>query len=474
MESIANSQLLTEAVRNTPQFSVPANLTGEIFMGDILDLKHLGANRLCQTIYDYRIDESMLTHAVFTGIANSGKTVAAMRFVAEASKIRRRRTGKRLRVIVLDTQNVWRTFARFVESERFRCWSVGKRDVDHIKLNVWKIPRGMQPKAWINCVIDIYCRAYGLLERGKKILENAVYRIYEREGVLDIQPNQPGWEEKVSEASAKVCFADVYWELKKDRERLLAQTADLATGEDGRRASYGQAMMELEAHDRLLLYLSCFGWASSVECELHGTTNGISVDELLSDDDVTVLESRGLECTFANFLFGVVAAGVYKYAESRDGGFLADGQYETAIVIEDANEVLIGADTAREMLLRDATGQGCESAPIPGQSVFDEMNEMMSRSAELGLYVVAITQKIADLPSAVVSNCGLLFAGRLMRPADISVVAKLIGQEMCMDGQGVKWWFPHFPIGWFVAQALHTGNGHRPEPVLVQIRRLDE
>lgn len=77
-----------------------------------------------------------------------------------------------------------------------------------------------------------------------------------------------------------------------------------------------------------------------------GCSDGIGIDDLIGDDDVTVLESKGLENTFKNFIFGVVASGFYKFALAHEGGYLAEDQYETVLVIEEANEVLTGSDTA--------------------------------------------------------------------------------------------------------------------------------
>lgn len=47
-----------------------------------------------------------------------------------------------------------------------------------------------------------------------------------------------------------------------------------------------------DAYARLLERLSCFAREYSIECKLYGTSDGIGIDDLIGDDDVTVLESK--------------------------------------------------------------------------------------------------------------------------------------------------------------------------------------
>lgn len=148
-----------------------------------------------------------------------------------------------------------------------------------------------------------------------------------------------------------------------------------------------------DAYARLLDRLSCFSRNYSIERQLFGTSDGIGIDELIGNDDVTVLESKGLENTFKNFVFGVITSGFYKFALAHEGGFLAEDQYETVLVIEEANEVLIGTDTA-------GSGGG-QQFGLSGQSEFEQI---LDQSAGYGLFIVAITQKIADMPSSIIAN----------------------------------------------------------------------
>ena len=69
-------------IQDIPKFRVPSMLKGEIYMGTILNPERYTFKNGYKTQFDYRIDEATLMHGFFTGASRSGKTVAAMRFIA--------------------------------------------------------------------------------------------------------------------------------------------------------------------------------------------------------------------------------------------------------------------------------------------------------------------------------------------------------------------------------------------------------
>lgn len=438
-------------VQDIPKFSVPSMLKGEIYMGTILNPERYTFKNGYRTQFDYRIPEEALLHGFFTGASRSGKTVAAMRFIAELSKVRRAKTGKRLRIVVLDPKQDWRTLARFVEPERFNFYSMGNVNFRPIKINPWKVPKGVWPQLWIDGIIDIYCRAYGLLERGKQMIAMVVYELYQEAGVFDACDKED-WKETVPELSKAVNFTAIYKRMEKAKIEL--ENPNSKTGRAGNDTR--------DAYARLLDRLSCFDREYSIERRLYGGSDGLGIDDLIGDDDVTVLESKGLENTFKNFIFGAITSGFYKYALAHEGGYLAEDQYETVVVIEEANEVLTGNDCA-------GTGGG-QQMGMSGQSEFEQI---LDQSAGYGMFIFAITQKIADMPSSIIANSGLVFAGRLKRPDDINTVVRAVGREERIDDRDLVKWFPRSPTGYFVCQTSRTSNFKDAEPILVQISRLN-
>lgn len=428
-----------------PKFAVPAGMNGEVYMGTVLNPDVYTCDRGYRTYHDYCINEERLMHGYVTGASRSGKTVTAMRFIAELSNVRRKRTGKRLRIVVLDPKQDWRALARFVEPERFNFYSLGNVKFRPIQINVWKIPKGVQPQIWIDGVIDIYCRAYGLLERGKQMIADIVYGLYQEAGVFEAC-NQEDWQDTVPELSRYVNFKKIYQKFESERDKLIGANKG---GNDTK-----------DAYARLLERLSCFSRDFSIESRLYGSSDGIGIDELIGDDEVTILESKGLENTFKNFIFGVVVSGFYKYALAHDGGFLAEDQYETVLVIEEANEVLTGNDTAG----------GNKQLSLSGESEFEQV---LDQSAGYGLFIFAITQKISDMPSSVIANAGIVFAGRLVRPDDKSVVIQAIAREERIDNRDIVKWFPRMPQGWFICQSARGTDFKAAEPVLVAIDAIN-
>lgn len=440
-------------VNDIPKFSVPGMLSGEIYMGNILSAERYTFNNGYATPHDYRIDEKELMHGFFTGASRSGKTVAAMRFVAELANVKRKETGKRLRIVCMDPKQDWRTLARFIDPDRFRFYSLGNASFRPVKINPFKIPYGVVPQTWIDGVIDIYCRAYGLLERGKQMMGETIYELYAEAGVFQV-PDSPNSKAVITELSKEVTFANVYKRMSQHKAALEDPSNPKGrAGNDTR-----------DAYARLLDRLQCFSREYSIEHKLFGTDDGIGIDELIGNDDVTILESSGLEKTFKNFIFGVITSGFYKYAKAHEGGYLARDQYETVLVIEEANEVLLGNDCA-------GSGSGKSTGlSVSGQSEFEEI---LDQSAGYGLFIIAITQKIADMPKSVIANSGLVFAGRLKIPDDINVVIRSIAREERYDDRDMVKWFPRMATGMFVCQRSRTFDFKEAEPILVQIARLN-
>lgn len=454
-------------IDDIPKFRVPGLMRGDIYMGTQLNAERYTLNNGYRTQFDYRINIDELMHAVFTGASRSGKTVAAMRFVRELANAKRSATNNRLRIVIMDPKQDWRGIARFVEPERFRFYSMGNTHFRPINMNPCKIPLGVEPQHWIDGLINIYCRAYGLLERGKQMLSDVFYDLYKDAGIFEESEarkfggaDSMDWKKEVSRRSGSVTFHKVY--KKMDQKRIELTAGGKKAGND-----------TIDAYARLLERLSCFNRPFSIEYRLFSAENdfdnpnsiglGMGVDELIGDDDITVFESFGLESTFANFIFGIITSGFYKVAKSYEKGFLHPSQYETVLVIEEANKVLTGNDTA-------GTGGGGGMATLSGQSEFEEI---LDQSAGYGLFIVAITQKISMMPSSIVANCGMFFLGKISHPDDVNLAVRMIGREERIDDRDVVKWLPKSPTGWFICRSNRGYDFRDAEPVLVQIEALN-
>jgi len=427
-----------------PKFAVPSMRPGEIYMGKVLSAERWTEEWGYATPFDYRVSSDEIMHGFFTGESRSGKTVAAMRFVAELANKVRRKSGKRMRIVCMDPKQDWRGLARFVEPERFKFYSLGNPEFLPINLNLCKIPKNVYPQQWVDGLIEIYCRAYGLGERGKAILSETFFELYDKAGVF-----VPNWREVASDRSQSITLPKIYQKMVETKRNL--------EGDNSKKGKIGNDVRD--AYVRVLDRLQVFGRQFSIEAQLFGRDDGIGIDDLIGNDDVLVLESYGLETTFKNFVFGAITSGFFKYAQAHEGGFLSPDQFETMLVIEEANEVLTGQDSA------DAKN----GSPLPGQSEFERI---LDQSAGMGLFILSVTQKIASMPSSIIANSGLVFAGKISRADDVAAIVRKIGREERIDDRDVTKWFPRSPVGWFVCRSSRNYDFKNIEPVLVSIDML--
>ena len=433
-------------VMDIPKFAVPSMRKGEMYMGKILSGERWSTKWGYVTPFDFRLASNEIMHGFFTGESRSGKTVAATRFIAEMANKVKRENGKRFRIVCMDPKQDWRILSKFIEPERFHFYSLGNPEFLPIKLNICKVPKNVYPQQWVDGLIEIYCRAYGLGERGKSVLAETFYELYEEAGVF-----VPEWRDVAPERSSQVTLTEMY-------KRMVQIKLDL---EDPQRSGKGRVGNDVrDAYARVLDRMQVFGRPFSIEHQLFGTKDGQGIDDLIGEDDVVILESYGLESTFKNFVFGAITSGFFKYAQGHEGGFKAADQYETILVIEEANEVLVGQDTQ----------SGGNSSPMSGQSEFERI---LDQSAGLGMFVFSITQKISDMPSSVIANSGLVFAGKISREDDVKTVIRKIGREERYDDRDLLKWFPRSPIGWFVCRSSRNFDFKEVEPVLVKVEPLD-
>lgn len=423
-------------IQNIPELSVPSEMRGDIYVGKILSGYKYTEENGYKTKFDYRVSEETLMHGLFCGGSRSGKTVTALRFVAElANKVRRSETGKRLRIVVMDPKFDWRKLAKYVEPERFRIYSMGDPDVFPFKFNVMKVPMGVDPEFHLDTLIDVFCRAYGLGIRSVTILLDVMKTLFEKEGVFDTKDPK-----EVTERSSRVTLSDAWHFLVQKRDNK----------EFGRDKS--------DAVDKIIDRLSRFGWEGGVLNQLYCQSDGMSIDEILGKDDVVVLESGKIGSNNMAFVFGFITASIYMYGKYLKNYFLGEDQYETCLVIEEANRVLTG------------TTDGGSTGGIQGQSIFEEI---LDQAAGMGLFVFSITQQPALMPQSIIANSGLIFAGKLTQELDINVIMTAVGREGRYDDRTLKKFFSKMPIGWFVAKNSRGFDFKESESVLISVDPLD-
>lgn len=166
---------------------------------------------------------------------------------------------------------------------------------DGTHINVWKVPKDVDPHTWAEGIVTIFCREYGFLERTRQVLLNAVYQLYRNVGIMDADT-----QTDISNSSNNVSFLSIYEKIK----------SEYNTAADN----------EKEAYNKLLEILSAFnGYGIKARYYANGNCNGLgdffgksgsrTVD--LAADAVnvmnTVLEFKYLNDEFRDFMNGSIA-----------------------------------------------------------------------------------------------------------------------------------------------------------------------
>ena len=183
-------------------------------------------------------------------------------------------------VVLMDHGNNWERVAK--RTKGTSCTVFSPKKEKKLQINPWKVPYGFDPKDWMSKVLVQFCRAEGLLERSKVLIEEVVTGLYKEFGVFEEGISA----KEVSERSSKVTFQKLYTEL----EAYLSKKVN--------------AMVK----ERLLSHFSDFQDPDSFLCSFLGSSNGVSIDALIHTEGVTVLD-----CLL--YTSGLVFAGRLKRAD---------------------------------------------------------------------------------------------------------------------------------------------------------------
>ncbi len=77
------------------------------------------------------------------------------------------------------------------------------------------------------------------------------------------------------------------------------------------------------------------------------------------------------------------------------------------------------------------------------------------------------------MPKSIIANAGLIFAGRLKIPDDITTVIRSVAREERYEDRDLVKWFPRSPTGWFICMSSRTFDFKDSEPILVKIAPLN-
>ncbi len=440
----ANIGGIVASVDDPPVLSIPGDRqNGEIFLGYVADVEKHDKDAGYKSTFKYALRGDELHHAYISGASRSGKTVLARRLVAETYlHVTRGEDKKKMRFLVMDPKQDWRALAKVVPHEKFRFYSLSDPTFHPIKLNLMKIPKGVFTERYADKLREIFVRSYGLGDRSFQLFGQAIRTVYKEAGCFD---------ENVK-FNKKDAVTGLYPATERSKNLTLEDVCKVLM----EKMEEAKARDQQEAIQRLLDRLENFMEPESsiytVFC--NRGEEGMGIDDLLGADDVVVLESYGMDTKTSGFIFGLITSGVYQYAVSNGGFVKPKDQYETVLVIEEANQVLITED-------QDLLG---------GANPFEII---LDQSAGYGLFIWTLTQKIADMPRSVLANSAIKMIGRQDDKDDIEKSIVQIGKDGLIADRVFKNWLPDQPTGWFIIKSSRNRDFVKNAPCHVLVEYLD-
>lgn len=345
------------------------------------------------------------TNGVIAAKESSKMWEASLRLVAEMINARKESDGKELRTIILTPYiGRWRQIVKLTGSDNFRLYSMSDLDFYPVRINPWKIPECFkteeEKEKWTDDVISMCCTMFGFLQ--DEVLLKEIKDLFKE--IADFL---------CAKDSGGVCFSAIYKEFLKEEKQAVG---------------YGRV-----ACAEILNRLSCFADEDSFEYRLFGTAEGKSIDEIIGPG-ITVFEYGApvvmddkaySPYSFRDFMFGTIVNGIYRFAYSGKDEILEKEKYDTLLVVEDADKILTGTDFRRYPVDRFDSWKNRDA-----ESVY-------RHSWEYGLYMISITQTIAELPASITDYCGFLVVGTTIRREDATVIIPLL---ICNDFRKKPLW----------------------------------
>ena len=436
------------SMEDLPTMRIPTNRQNkEIFIGHVASGERYSYDMAKETGFGYStpykfcIGQDEMHHAVIAAGSRSGKSVLASRMVLEmynntynTDPYTGEKKGKR--VLVLDPKGEWRQMASLIQPGKFKFYSVGKANFHPLRMNLLRVPKFVSAYNYYNLVVEHFCSAYGLLDRAIAQISSVIYDLYEKNDVFGHDDN-PTW---AWEHSKDITLADVYAGI----DKKLKDAEKSGNRHDA------------EALQTYLTRLDFYNKKFSNEYIMFCNKGGDSADSLLGSDDFTVIESNGLSQASQRFFFILLMNSIYETALARGPkGFYTDS-YETVVVLEEANSVLIAAGN-------DDTS---------GQKSIERFNQLLDKSASLGLFFWTITQKIASMPSSVVANSGLIFVGRMGAKEDIEKAIISLGYDTSIKDLDIKKFIPRLTIGVFLVKITKGFKFEEQTPTCIYVAML--
>jgi len=331
---------------------IPKNLCfGDFYAGDVTYLD--------KKLYPYYLRKTDLSmHLGLFGVSGCGKTNAAYTLINELIK-------KNKPFLILDWKRNFRDLLAVDDfKDKLLIFTLGG-EKNNFTFNPLIPPKNVDPKVWLNLLIEIICHAYFAGEGVMHILRNSIDQAYKDFGIYSGNKVYP-------------TFKDVVTYMDKNFKRR------------------GRKLLWMDTSDRVTNSLLFKGGLGNI-VNVSKLEEQISLEELIKKN--VVLELDNLVNADKVFIIEALLLWIYQYKlQSRKRNKL-----ENVLLIEEAHNILrksLGKESIIELMFRQLR--------------------------ELGTGIIYITQNISKIPITALQNTFTVIAFNQRHKTELETVAKIL------------------------------------------------
>ena len=397
-------------LQTPPSFSEDPDLT----IGRIVDV-HIGE----PSPVWLKIPSRRLLHILIAGKTGSGKTNSAFYLVLQLFKLG-------WDVVILDWKNTWRQLLYLLKPEerkRLRIYTLANPNVNPLKINLLRPPKGVCWSDWADVVSEIFAYSYIPHPRSRSVVREELDNLYLKAAKTGRMPS----------------LKDLYECI----ERRISVT-------DARVAGRGEIESLNAIRSRLWEYANEHGKLYVFNDDV------VKIEELFvekSENRIIILESAGLYSNHKTFILSLIASAIYSYYITRTN----KRKRPLIIIIEEANHLIPPENIIFEQL-----------------HIYESIWETMFRELrEKNIYLMAIAQIPCALPRSIQMNTPFkilmnLGVGDTTAKTDVDVFLEAMGLDSRWDHRHVKRFTERMPVGWGMVRIPYWEKQWDAWPFLVQ------
>lgn len=315
-----------------------------------------------KNLYSFNLrEQDWKRHVCITGMSGSGKTTLAFNIAESLNEHKKN-------FLIFDWKKSFRPLMN-INSEMV-VFTVGDVKVANLfKTNINKPPKGVDPKEWINVLVDLLVESFFASFGVHKVLLETLDEAFKEWGIYEGSENYPNWKH-------------IKWRLEEKQEKV-----------DGREAGW------LESALRIATVLT-FGEFGNVLNHKEG--DSISVEDLL--DKKVIMELNSLGNIEKKFFCEYLLTYIYKLKKAEQNEH--DREFNHAIIVDEAHNIFLKKPTT-----------------FANESVTDMIYREMR---EYGTGLICLDQHISKISDTVKGNSACLVAFQQQLPADIDDISKLM------------------------------------------------